>query len=69
MFVNNEIGTVQDLRKLFKAFNGYGLIYHTDAVQAVGHIPVDVKEAWGRYALNERSQIQWPARYWCAVRP
>ena len=40
MFVNNEIGTVQDLRKLFKAFNGYGLIYHTDAVQAVGHIPV-----------------------------
>ena len=44
MFVNNEIGTVQDLRKLFKSFNGCGLIYHTDAVQAVGHIQVDVKK-------------------------
>lgn len=44
MFVNNEIGTIQDLRKLFKIYDGYGLIYHTDAVQAVGHIPVDVKK-------------------------
>lgn len=58
MFVNNEIGTIQDLRKLFKIYDGYGLIYHTDAVQAVGHIPVDVKKLGIDMSCNQNSPIK-----------
>lgn len=42
MLANNEIGTVQDIAGLAAALHGTGIPLHTDAVQAVGHIPVDV---------------------------
>ena len=42
MLANNEIGTVQDIAGLAAALHGTGVPLHTDAVQAVGHIPVDV---------------------------
>ena len=42
MLANNEIGTVQDLAGLAALLRGTGVPLHTDAVQAVGHIPVDV---------------------------
>lgn len=42
MFANNEIGTVQPIEELCAVAHENGSLFHTDAVQAVGHIPVDV---------------------------
>ena len=44
MFANNEVGTVQPIKQLAKVAHGHQAIFHTDAVQAVGHVPIDVKE-------------------------
>ena len=44
MFANNEIGTVQPIREIGAVCRKLGVPFHTDAVQAVGHIPVNVKE-------------------------
>lgn len=44
MLVNNEIGTIQKIRKLSDIAHDSGAIFHTDAVQAVGHINVNVDE-------------------------
>ena len=43
MMVNNEIGTIQPIGEIAKLCQDKGVLFHTDAVQAVGHIPVDVK--------------------------
>ena len=43
MFANNEIGTIQPIRKIGEICRARGVLFHTDAVQAMGHIPVDVK--------------------------
>ena len=42
MFSNNEIGTVQPIREIGALCRERGVIFHTDAVQAVGHLPIDV---------------------------
>jgi len=44
MYANNEIGTVQPIDEIGKICRENGVLFHTDAVQAVGHIPVNVKE-------------------------
>lgn len=44
MFVNNEIGTIEPIKKLAEVAHKHGAIFHTDAVQAVGHVCIDVKE-------------------------
>lgn len=44
MFANNEIGTIQNIKELALVVHKYGALFHTDAVQAVGHIEIDVKE-------------------------
>ncbi len=44
MFANNEIGTVQPIKELAAVCKEAGVLFHTDAVQAVGHIPVNVEE-------------------------
>lgn len=44
MIGNNEIGTIQDIKELSKISHDKGVWFHTDGVQAVGHIPIDVKE-------------------------
>lgn len=44
MLANNEIGTIQDIKALAEIAHNHGALFHTDAVQAVGHIPIDVKE-------------------------
>lgn len=44
MLVNNEIGSIQPIQKLVQVAHQYGALFHTDAVQAVGHIHVDVQE-------------------------
>lgn len=42
MWVNNEIGVIQDIKSIADLCNCYGAVFHTDAVQAVGHIDVNV---------------------------
>ncbi len=44
MLANNEIGTIQPIKKLCEYAHSKGVLFHTDAVQAVGHIPIDVQE-------------------------
>jgi len=44
MFANNEIGTIEPVKKISSLVHKYGAVFHTDAVQAVGHVNVDVKE-------------------------
>lgn len=44
MHANNEIGTIQPIRELAAIAHEYGAIFHTDAVQTAGRIPVDVKD-------------------------
>lgn len=43
MFANNEIGTIQPIQEIGEICKKHGVIFHTDAVQAVGHVKVDVK--------------------------
>ena len=43
MYANNEVGTIQPIREIGEVCRRAGVVFHTDAVQAVGHIPVDVK--------------------------
>jgi len=42
MLANNEIGTIQNIEELSKIANDRRVLFHSDAVQAVGHIPIDV---------------------------
>lgn len=44
MMVNNEIGTVQPIKELAAVAKKHGILFHTDAVQALGNVPIDVKE-------------------------
>lgn len=44
MMSNNEIGTIQPIRELARIAHQHGALFHTDAVQSIGHIPIDVKE-------------------------
>ena len=44
MFSNNEIGTVQPIREIGAICREKGVLFHTDAVQAVGHMPIDVEK-------------------------
>ena len=43
MFANNEIGTIQPIRQIGAICRAHGVIFHTDAVQAIGHLPIDVQ--------------------------
>ena len=43
MTANNEIGTIQPIAEIGEICQKHGVLFHTDAVQAVGHLPIDVK--------------------------
>lgn len=44
MMANNEIGTIMPVKEIAKVCKENNVLFHTDAVQAVGHVPVDVKD-------------------------
>ncbi len=44
MFANNEIGTIQPVKEIGEIAKENGILFHTDAVQAFGHVPIDVDE-------------------------
>lgn len=44
MMVNNEIGTIQPIKELAAVAKKHGVLFHTDAVQGLGNVPVDVKD-------------------------
>ncbi len=44
MTVNNEIGTIQPIREISEIAKEHKILFHTDAVQAAGHLPIDVQE-------------------------
>jgi len=44
MFANNEIGTIEPIEKIAKLAKHKNIIFHTDAVQAIGNVPINVKE-------------------------
>ncbi len=44
MFANNEIGTIADVAEIGKIAHEHNVLFHTDAAQALGHIPIDVKK-------------------------
>jgi cysteine desulfurase len=56
MLANNEIGTVQDVAAIGKLAKEKGIVFHTDATQAVGKVPVDV-EAMGIDLLSSTSHM------------
>ncbi len=44
MFANNEIGTIEPVKEIGLIAGKHGVLFHTDAVQAFGHVPIDVQE-------------------------
>ncbi|WMJ82142.1 cysteine desulfurase NifS [Clostridium sp. MB40-C1] len=44
MFANNEIGSIQPIKEIGEICREKRILFHTDAVQAVGHVPIDVKD-------------------------
>ena len=58
MFANNEIGTIQPIAEIGKLAKEKGIVFHTDATQAVGKIPVDV-EAMGIDLLSATAHMMY----------
>lgn len=44
MFANNEIGTIQPIKEIGQLAHEHGILFHTDAVQAYGQVPIDVED-------------------------
>ena len=64
---NNEIGTIADIAEIGKIAHDNDVIFHTDAAQAVGHIPVNVQKMNIDMMSNLCTQDVRTKRCWCAI--
>lgn len=60
MMANNEVGTVQPIREIKEALTGRDIVFHSDAVQAVGHIPVNVNHLGVDYLTASAHKFNGP---------
>lgn len=60
MLANNELGTINDIKKLAKAAHAKGALFHTDATQALGKIKIDVKDLGVDYMTISSHKIGGP---------
>lgn len=60
MFANNEIGTIQQVERIAQMTHFYKSLFHTDAVQALGHIPIDVSKLSIDYLSGSSHKIYGP---------
>ncbi|MBL7158465.1 MAG: cysteine desulfurase [Candidatus Omnitrophica bacterium] len=60
MMANNEIGTIQDINQIAKIVHEKGALFHTDAVQAVGKVPVNVRELGADFLTLSAHKIYGP---------
>ncbi|MBR0460399.1 cysteine desulfurase [Candidatus Saccharibacteria bacterium] len=60
MLANNELGTIQDIKHLAKLAHQYGALFHTDATQALGKIPINVKDLDVDYTTISAHKIGGP---------
>ena len=58
MFANNEIGSIQPIKEIGAIAKEHGILFHTDAVQAFGQVPINVDEL-GIDMLSSSGQAEW----------
>ncbi len=68
MAANNEVGTINPVREIGRLCRERGVLFHSDATQAVGKIPLDVRELAIDLMSFSAPQDVWPQRDRCAVR-
>ena len=60
MYANNELGSIQPIKELCQVAHSHGALFHTDAVQAVGHVKIDVRDLDVDYLSSSAHKFNGP---------